>query len=135
MSPSSIVIPVNTVATFECIAYCTKVCEAVWYIRSTPTANPYGRRPFIQEGFSFPYTPPTDGIYQTTISVNASTSVNNTELWCTVDNDGFPLEYARSDISVLYVLPGICLITSDILLYMTWLFLSNRVYGNTKPFS
>jgi hypothetical protein len=97
---------VNTVATFECIAYCTNVCDAVWYIRGKSTANPIQRGPFIREGFSFPYTPPADGTYRTTISVNASNSANNTRLWCTVDNDGSAHEYARSATAVLYVLSG-----------------------------
>ena len=106
VSPSSILVPVNTVANFECIAYCTKTCEGTWYIRGTPTATSHEKAPFIHEGFSFPRTSPTTGTYRTTISVNASITSNNTRLWCRVDNDGAAHELARSAIAVLYILSG-----------------------------
>lgn len=109
MSPSSILVPENTTAIFQCIAHCVQVCQAIWYIRDISAANPDARTLLIQEGFSFPYSPPTSGTYRTIISVNASTSINNTRIWCFVENVGRASghEYDTSDIAMLKVLSGI----------------------------
>ena len=109
MNPSSILVPVNTIASFECIAYCVNECEGVWLIGGHSTAYDHQKLPFIEEGFDFPDSPATDGTFRTTITVNASAVLNNTQLWCHVRNTLNTAEDALSHIAVLKVLSGIIL--------------------------
>lgn len=103
MSPTSIAVPVNTIAVFKCVVNCTNICQAIWHIGGISTAHQ--RTYFFEQGFDFPQRQSSHGIFTTTLSANASTTVNNTQLLCVVDNNGDD-QYADSTPAWLKVLSG-----------------------------
>ena len=97
-------VPINTVATFECIAQCFEACEVIWYTENEVIST--------QQGFNIQHlSAETDGIHmeQHRVSVNSSFIANNTRLRCIVENIGNINQYARSDTAVLQLISGKCI--------------------------
>ena len=102
MSPSSLLVPVNTEAVFECIAYCVTVCDVYWHIGDYSTLNNHQKAIFIERGFVF-FSNSSSDTYRARLSLNASISVNNTRFQCNVL---LGANIIRSDTATLLVISG-----------------------------
>ena len=106
MSPASLLVPVNTVVNFTCQAYCTSVCDIDWIIGNI-TANPYQKNKLKKEGFTFSDGPDkVNNTYTDRLTVNASLSLNGTELCCNVILDGANTYNAKSSPAILLTATG-----------------------------
>ena len=102
--PSSLLIPVNEIGVFSCVANCSNSqCRGVWLINGDYT-HPYSDEPeerFVNMGFMFPSDqPPVGNLHTITLMVNASEAVNNTTIRCEFDLG------VSSDPATLLVIPG-----------------------------
>ena len=103
-------IPIDRDAVFECTANCTEHCDIIWYIDDRSAAPGHHRDALIAKGYAFSFSHPSDSVYASTVSVTASTNVNNTQLYCVaeIDNESVTLS-TISNIAVLLVISGNCL--------------------------
>ena len=102
--PSSILIPVNEIGVFSCVANCsTADCVGLWRINGEYT-HPYSDEPeerFVDMGFTFPPDQTHGSLHTITLMVNASEAVNNTIIRCEFDLG------ISCDPATLLVIPGI----------------------------
>ena len=105
--PKSLLIPVNTNAVFTCQAYCAKRCDIDWFINNNNTANSHQRIWFESIGFRFSRLEKINMTYTVRLTVNASISINDTELWCSVIVDSITTDdRVMSHPATLLVLTG-----------------------------
>ena len=71
-------------AVFTCQAYCARRCDIEWIIENNNTAGTHQRTWFESRGFNFFRSDPVNMTYTIKLTVNASTSINDSELLCSV---------------------------------------------------
>lgn len=83
--PSSLLVPINEVGVFTCVARSCFGCSGYWIIDSKYSDPP---DQFIAKGFIFPPMQRSDNELLMTLKVNASEIVNNSEIYCEFDPNG-----------------------------------------------
>lgn len=113
VNPSSILIPLNVRADFECAGRCERGCVIIWNIRGVATPHQHQKAIFMAQGFIFSDTLIfTDGLHKNTLSVNTSDiTVNNTRLHCDIRNI-YDRQSATSNIANLRLISGSPLLTN-----------------------
>ena len=108
VNPSSILIPLNVRADFECTVRCESGCVITWYIEDYATSHQHQKMLFMEKGFIFSDTLIlTDGLHKNVLSVNTSDiNVNNTLLYCNIRNI-HDRQTATSNIANLLLISGI----------------------------
>ena len=105
--PSSLLIPVNRIGVFSCRAHCAaRSCDWYWIINNESRSNQAVQQ---QKGFSSQISQNTSTKeYILTLTVNASTSVNNTNIQCqySLGGDNDPVGDWRSRLATLLVVSG-----------------------------
>ena len=119
--PSSLLIPVNEIGVFSCVASCSSPqCVGRWRINDS-YAHPYNSNEpdemFVNMGFMFPPDQTYQNQHTLTLMVNASEAVNNIRLQCEF-RVGIT-EYASSETANLLVIPGMYINTA----YATYAYL------------
>ena len=106
-NPSSLLVPENTTAVFECVIQnCIPECEVHWYINGTSTAHRHQLDSRKAQGFQFNRSfNESIGIYTTQLSINASRTLNNTRLCCLVQ-DGINFSSIKSEQAKMLVISG-----------------------------
>ena len=114
-------VPVKSFAIFECKAYCIETCRVNWKVNESATSSQIQKDHFIEKGFSFSHSADSEnGIYASTLSVNASALVNNTHLYCTAIIYGVSRSFTnRSSNATLLVASGELQATVEPLLMAT----------------
>ncbi len=105
-NPSSLLVPIGTTAVFECkIRHCPRACSAYWFINGSSTAHIHQQNRHEERGFIFKYQHnTTTNVYLSTLAINASVGINNTQFQCVVqDVIHSPI---RSDWATLIVASG-----------------------------
>ena len=105
--PSSLLVPVGTTAVFECkVRHCPRTCSVYWTINGLSTAHDHQQDRHEDQGFIFENQHnTTTSVFYSKLAITASVSVNNTELYCIVQ-DGIRI----SDRAILIVASGIYLV-------------------------
>ena len=97
--PSSLLIPVNQLATFSCRSSCN-TCIGRWYVNGSITisnsGNPY------PEYSNFIFIQTDDG--SLVLKVNASEALNNTRVYCKFRGSGASTASAQSETATLLVI-------------------------------
>ena len=97
--PSSVLVPVNKEALFTCEAHCSQLCDILWINATThDVINKPGTVSSQQDHENYEYV--------STLALNASVEVNNTQLYCFVILDGEDDIVNRSVNATLLVIPG-----------------------------
>lgn len=90
--PSSLLIPANEIGTFSCQALCvTHQCTGHWLINNSYSHTSHMYEPKVEllmKGFMFPANENSGDEYILKLVVNASESVNNTDVRCEFDVSG-----------------------------------------------
>lgn len=86
--PSSLLVPINTTATFECmIHHCGHGCEVHWIINETSTAHQHQQNHHETQSFAFSSQHNgTTRVYIARVSVRASAVLNNTRMCCLIQD-------------------------------------------------
>ena len=90
-NPLSLSIPVNELAVFTCKGKCERKCSNVYWVINGTDANYRYEKPlaqFVQMGFTFSRDQESQYIYNTTLTVNATKAVNNTDVSCVFEDHG-----------------------------------------------
>ena len=105
-NPSSILVPIGTIAVFECrVHQCPRTCSVYWIINGTSTAHDHQQDQHKEQGFVFSHQRnTTTDVYTGRISISASAGVNNTVLCCLIQDGRNPSR--KSDQATLLVIAG-----------------------------
>ena len=92
---------------FTCRAYCAVKCDIDWIINNSVVANYYQKTRLESKGFSFSRLEHFNTTYTVRLTINASTSVNDTELMCNVFRDNIAIhDRVTSNLAKLIVITG-----------------------------
>ena len=111
LHPSSLLVPVNTTASFECAAHCVHTCSVLWYIGDNSAAHEHQRKPYERQGFTFidqPTIELANGTYAASakLTVNVSVNVNGSLIRCRTVLSGEHIHNSWSQLAILEMISG-----------------------------
>ena len=115
--PSSLLIPVNEAGVFSCKAVCNTTCFGAWIINGSYLQDgTEARRQLESQGFNLSISPQWNNLlreYTITLLVNASETVNNTDIQCAYSLPGDFNLNVKSKSAKLLVLSVSCKLRSQ----------------------